>query len=106
MASLTFTASAGTPFTRPRFPRPTPAWTSLIRILLSSHELEAAHHIVVTLISADGLELNRLEADTQPMPPEQRAAIPPGRRFGIGMLQSMAGVTFPDYGDYSLVITW
>ena len=39
-----------------------------IRFLLSSQELEAAHHIVVTLISADGLELSRLEADTQPMP--------------------------------------
>lgn len=77
-----------------------------IRFLLSSQELEAAHHIVVTLISADGLELSRLEADTQPMPPEARAALPPGRRFGIGMVLSMAGITFPDFGDYSLVITW
>ncbi|MGN6867081.1 MAG: DUF6941 family protein [Solirubrobacteraceae bacterium] len=77
-----------------------------IRFLLSSHELEAAHHIVVTLVSADGVELNRMQADTGPMTVEQRAAIPPGRRFGLGMVLNMAGVTFPEYGDYSLVITW
>jgi len=77
-----------------------------IRFLLSPHEMEAAHHVVVTLISADGAELIRMDADVQPMSPDARATIPAGRRIGIGMILNMSGVTFPEYGDYSLVITW
>jgi hypothetical protein len=90
----------------PAVPATHPRMDVAIRFLLSHHELEAVHHVVVTLISADGAELTRVEADIQPMPAEARAAIPPGRRFGIGMILNMAAITFPEFGDYSLVITW
>jgi hypothetical protein len=90
----------------PAVPATHPRMDVAIRFLLSPHELEAAHQVVVTLISADGVELTRMDAGIQPMPAEARAAIPPGRRFGIGMILNMASVTFPEYGDYSLVITW
>lgn len=91
--------AAAVPATHPRM-------DVAIRFLLSPHELEAEHHVVVTLISADGAQLTRIEATLPPMPPEQRALIPPGRRFGIGMVLNIASVTFPAYGDYSLVLTW
>ena len=56
--------------------------------------------------TADGVELARMQADVAPLLPGQRAAIPAGRRIGIGMILTLAGVTFPEYGAYSLVITW
>jgi hypothetical protein len=82
-----------------------PRMDLVIRFLLSAQEMETDHRVVVTLLSADG-ELNRVQADVAPMPPEQRAAIQPGRRIGVGMLLTLAGQTFPEYGSYSLVITW
>ncbi len=77
-----------------------------IRFLLSAQEVETAHRVVVTLISTDGAELARIQTDVEPMPPDQRAQVAAGRRIGIGMLLTLATVTFPDYGAYSLVITW
>ena len=77
-----------------------------IRFLLSMQEVERQHEVVVTLISADGAQLARVEAQVSPMPEDQRANVPAGRRIGIGMLLTLAGVTFPEYGTYNLVITW
>ena len=71
-----------------------------IRFLLSAQEVETAHRVVVTLISTDGAELARIQTDVEPMPPDQRAQVAAGRRIGIGMLLTLATVTFPDYGAY------
>jgi hypothetical protein len=83
-----------------------PRMDLLIRFLLSQQEMEADHCVLVTLMSGDGAELARVQADVAPMPLEQRLAIPAGRRVGVGLLLTLAGVTFPDYGSYSVVITW
>lgn len=83
-----------------------PRMDLVVRFLLSRREVEAEHHVVVTLITADGTELARVQADLAQMPEEQRAAIPAGRRVGVGILLTLASVTFPEYGAYSLVITW
>jgi hypothetical protein len=91
--------AAAVPATHPRM-------DVVIRFLLSAQEVEAAHRVVVTLLATDGLELARIQADVAPLPPDQRGALPAGRRIGIGMLLTLAGVTFPNYGAYSLVITW
>jgi hypothetical protein len=76
-----------------------------IRFLLSAQEVETSHHVAVTLMGADG-QLARIDADVAPLPPETRATIQAGRRVGIGIILTLAGVTFPDYGAYSIVITW
>jgi Family of unknown function (DUF6941) len=83
-----------------------PRMDVVIRFLLSAQEVETTHQVVVTLLAPDGPELARMQADVAPLSLEQRAAIPAGRRIGIGMLLTLASVTFPEYGAYSLVITW
>ncbi len=83
-----------------------PRMDLVVRFLLSAQELEAPHRVVVTLLSADGAELARMQADAAPLTPEQRASIPPGKRVGLGIVLTLAGVTFPEFGAYSLVITW
>jgi len=77
-----------------------------LRFLLSAQEVESAHRVVVTLITEDGGTLGRMQADMQPIPPEQRARIPAGRRVGVGIVTTLAGVVFPAFGTYSIVITW
>jgi hypothetical protein len=77
-----------------------------IRFLLSKQELEVGHHVVVELQGADGQQLARIEADTEPMPQEQRDQIPAGHRAGVGMILNLAGVVFPEFGAYQLVVTW
>lgn len=76
-----------------------------MRFLLSAQEVEAAHQVVMTVMGADG-PLGRVEANTPPMPEEQRAAIPAGHRIGVGIVLNLAGLTFPAYGSYSIVVTW
>lgn len=91
--------SAGVPASHPRM-------DVIIRFLASKHELETDHHAVVTLIGADGHQLARLDARIDAMAEEQRDAIEPGHRVGIGLHLTLANVVFPAYGAYSLVITW
>jgi hypothetical protein len=90
--------AAAVPATHPRM-------DLAIRFLLSAQEVETGHTVVVTLLGPDS-ELARIQADVAPLPAEQRAAIAAGRRVGIGIILNLAGVTFPQYGDYSLVLTW
>lgn len=77
-----------------------------LRFLLSAQEVETDHRVVVTLITEDGAELGRMQAEAQAVAPEQRAQIPAGRRVGIGIVLTLAGVVFPAFGTYSIVITW
>jgi hypothetical protein len=90
--------AAAVPATHPRM-------DVAIRFLLSAQEVETGHQVVVTLLGADR-ELGRMQANTQPMPQEQRATIPAGLRVGLGMILTLAGVSFPAFGAYSLVVTW
>lgn len=83
-----------------------PRMDVVVRFLLSAQEVETDHHVVITLLGTDGAELARMQTDVAAVPPESRAAIPAGRRIGLGILLTLAGVTFPNYGAYSLVITW
>jgi Family of unknown function (DUF6941) len=89
----------------PSVPTQHPRMDLAIRFLLSAQEVEAPHRVVVTLMGADG-EIARMQADVAALSPEQRAAIEAGRRIGIGIILTLAGVVFPEYGSYSLVITW
>lgn len=89
----------------PSVPTQHPRMDLAIRFLLSAQEVEAPHRVVVTLMGADR-EIARMQADVAPVPDEQRAAIEAGRRIGIGIILTLAGVVFPEYGSYSLVITW
>jgi hypothetical protein len=77
-----------------------------VRFLLSPHEVETGHQVVLTLVGEDGQELGRMVADIGPMPAEERAQVPAGRRIGIGLVLNMASVTFPAFGAYQLVVTW
>jgi len=77
-----------------------------VRFLLAPHELESQHTVVLMLVGQDGDELARIKAEITPMPEAQRKAIPPGRRVGVGIVMSLAGVTFHAYGPHLLVVTW
>jgi hypothetical protein len=90
----------------PSVPVTHPRMDLVVRFLLSRHEVEAGHRVVVTLVTADGDELARVDAEVAPMSAEERDTIPAGRRVGIGLLLSLASVTFPEYGIYNLAITW
>ena len=83
-----------------------PRMDVVIRFLLSAQEVETDHRVVLTLLSTDGVELARIQTDVASMPVEQRATIEAGRRIGIGILLTLGGIVFPQYGAYSLVITW
>ena len=89
----------------PAVPTTHPRMDIVVRFLCSPQEMESPHRVALTLMGADR-ELGRMQADVQPLNAEQRAAVLPGRRIGIGMLLTLAGQVFPDYGAYSLVITW
>jgi uncharacterized protein DUF6941 len=88
-----------TPATHPRM-------DLAVRFLLSPHEVERAHEVVLTLVGEDGLELARITANTAPMPREEQTGVPPGRRFGLGLVLTLASIVFPAFGAYQLVLTW
>jgi hypothetical protein len=77
-----------------------------IRFLLSKQELEVGHRVVMELQGADGQQIARVEAEMQPMPEEEREKIQAGQRVGLGMILNLAGLVFPQFGDYQLVVTW
>jgi hypothetical protein len=83
-----------------------PRMDLVVRFLLSAQETEHEHNVVITLVTADGGELARIQGTIAPLPEVQRAAIPAGRRVGIGMNITLASVAFPHYGAYNVVITW
>lgn len=91
--------AAAVPATHPRM-------DVAVRVLLSVHETEHPHQAVLKLVGQDGPELGRVTADIQPLTDEDRAAIPAGRRVGIGLVLTLAGTVFPAYGAYHLVLTW
>ena len=77
-----------------------------VRFLLSHQEVEVAHTVVLALVGEDGAELARINAEMAPVPEETRATIAVGRKLGIGLILTLAGVVFPAYGAYQLVVTW
>jgi hypothetical protein len=81
-----------------------PRMDLVLRLLFTPHELERQHHLLVVLLTADGDELARIEGTIDAMPAEQRAQVPAERRIGLGMVMSMAGVVFPDYGVHHIAI--
>ncbi len=83
-----------------------PRMDVVIRFLLSKQELEVGHRVVMELQGADGQQIARVEAETQPMPEEEREKIQAGQRMGLGMILNLAGLVFPQFGDYQLVVTW
>lgn len=76
------------------------------RFLLSRQEVESAHIVVLALVGEDGEELAKLTAQAEALPQQQREQIPPGRKIGIGVILTLAGVVFPRYGRYHLAVTW
>jgi hypothetical protein len=91
--------SAAVPASHPRM-------DVIIRFLASAHEMETDHRVVVSLMGADGHQLERIDAHISAMSHEQRSTIEPGHRVGIGLHLTLASVVFPAYGAYNIVITW
>jgi hypothetical protein len=89
----------------PAVPTIHPRMDLVIRFLLEPHEMETTHQVIVRLMGPDG-ELGRMQADVAPMPDEQRGQVQAGRRIGVGILLTLASQVFPEYGAYSLAITW
>jgi len=77
-----------------------------IRFLLSRQEVENAHSVVLALVGEDGEELARINAEVAALTPEQREQIAAGRKIGIGIILTLAGVVFPSYGRYHVSVTW
>jgi len=90
----------------PQVPAMHPQIALVLRLLITPHELERPHTVLVVLLSADGHELARVEAQLNAMPLEQRQQIPAGRSIGIAAVLNFVNVVFPDYGDYGIKIHW
>ncbi len=90
----------------PQVPATHPRIALVLRLLVTPHELERPHSILVVLLAADGQELARVEAQVNPLPAEQRQLIPAGRSVGIGAVLNFVNVVFPAYGDYGIKIHW
>lgn len=90
----------------PQVPAMHPQMALVLRLLVTPHELESQHSVLVVILTADGQELGRVEAQLPPMPVEQRQRIPAGRRVGIAAVLNFVNVTFPAYGDYGIKIHW
>ncbi len=91
--------AASVPATHPRM-------DVAVRFLLSQQEVETGHTVALALVGEDGQELARLNADVGPVAPEQREQIPAGRKIGIGLVLTLAGVVFPSFGRYHLSVMW
>jgi hypothetical protein len=76
----------------------------VVRVLFSIHEVESPHTLLVVLVTADGDELARMQAEVPAMPPDQRPSVPAGHRIGLAFVLSIANVVFPDYGNYHIAI--
>lgn len=83
-----------------------PRMTLAARVLLSPHEAAHSHQVDVVLQESDGGELARASGKLEPVPEEQSAALPAGRKIGLGLVLNFVDVVFPRYGSYQLVILW
>lgn len=90
----------------PAVPATHPRMDLAVRFLLSSLEIDSDHHVVVTLTTADGTDLSRMEATVSPPPDVQRPQLPPDRKIAVGLVLSFNMVTFPDYGTYQIAVAW
>jgi hypothetical protein len=79
----------------PWVPATHPQMALVLRLLVTPHELESQHSVLVVILTADGHELARMEARLHPMPPEQRQRVPAARRVGIAAVLNFVNVTFP-----------
>ena len=77
-----------------------------VRFLLAAPELESDHKVLVTLTTADGSELTRMEANVAPPPDAQPPQLPLDRKVAIGLVLSFNMVTFPEYGTYQIAVFW
>lgn len=77
-----------------------------VRFLLSQQEVESSHAVGLALVGEDGEELAKLNAEVAALTREQREQIPAGRKIGVGLILTLAGVVFPSYGRYHLAVTW
>lgn len=83
-----------------------PRMTLAARVLVSSHEARHSHNLKVVLQDADGAELANAEGELEALTDEQRAAVPAGRKIGLGVVLNFVNVVFPHYGSYQLAILW
>jgi hypothetical protein len=77
-----------------------------VRLLLSRAETEHPHRLEVVIQGADGAEIARAVGPLDPLPDEVRRQIPAGRKAGLGMVLNFENLTFPEYGDYQIVVLW
>jgi hypothetical protein len=91
--------AAGLPAKHPRL-------VLAVRVLLSRHEAENPHSLVVVIQEADGAELARARATLPPLPDEARAQIPAGRQIGVGMVLNFEDVVFSEHGTHQIVVQW
>jgi hypothetical protein len=83
-----------------------PQLSIIVRVLLTVHEAENAHRLQLILMSEDGPEIARADAELDPIPAEALEQITVGDRIGIGTILNVPGLIFPSYGRYHLSILW
>jgi hypothetical protein len=89
----------------PAVPTRHPQLAIALRVLISPQEAEHEHRLQLVLMGADA-EIGRADATVQQVPPETRAAVPPGDMIGLGVILNLAGLIFPEYGRYHVAVLW
>lgn len=90
----------------PDVPARHPQLSLAIRLLVSRNELEHEHSLQVVIQAMDGDEIARAETSLPAMPEPEREQIPAGRQVGVAAVLNFAGLIFPTYGTYQLVLLW
>ncbi len=90
----------------PSAPAAHPRLVVAVRLLLSRHEMEHSHEVVVALQAADGAELARATGQLAPVPPELRDSVRAGRQGAVQLALNFENLVFPAFGFYQLVILW
>ena len=83
-----------------------PQLSVVIRVLMSVQEAESPHRLDLVLMSPDGPEIARAQADIEPVPDEVREQVPPGEKIGVGAVMNFSGLVFPSHGPYHLAVLW
>ena len=77
-----------------------------VRLLLSRSETDHPHRLEVVVRGADGGEIARALGPLDPLPEDDRHQIPEGGKAGLGMVLNFENLTFPEFGDYQVLILW
>jgi hypothetical protein len=83
-----------------------PRLAIVMRLLLSTDEIDQPHRLEAVLTAADGTEIARAEGSVPPLSSEQREALDLSRPFGIAVTFSFENLVFPNFGPYAFVIRW